>query len=83
MPLIACNEVVGTGFVGTFQKSVVIRITAHIQAVRRGDDMAMVLDELEQFQAEPLRAGRTDKPTIRPSFPHSPSEVFANSSGVR
>jgi hypothetical protein len=52
--LIAGDQVVGTGFVGAFQKYVVVRVAAHVQAARRSDDMAVVLDELEQLQAKPL-----------------------------
>jgi hypothetical protein len=32
MPAIACNQVIGTGFVSAFKKDMVIRVTAHLQA---------------------------------------------------
>jgi hypothetical protein len=54
MPAISSDEVISPGFVGVFQKSVVVWISAQIQAARWCDDMAAVLDELEQLQAEPL-----------------------------
>ena len=51
MPAIACNQVIGTGFVSAFKKNIVIRITAHLQAARGYDDVAAALDELQQLQA--------------------------------
>ena len=54
MPAISSDQVISPGFVGAFQKSVVVWIAAQIQAARWCDDMAAVLDELEQLQAEPL-----------------------------
>jgi hypothetical protein len=32
MPAIACDKVVGTGFVSAFKKDIVVRVTAHVQA---------------------------------------------------
>ena len=54
MPTISGDQVIRTSFVGAFQKYIVVRVTAYIQAARRGDDMAVVLDELEQLQAKPF-----------------------------
>ena len=50
MLLVAGNQVIRTGFVGAFQKGVVVGIAAHVQAALWCDDMAAVLDELEQLQ---------------------------------
>jgi hypothetical protein len=49
MPLIAGNEVVGAGGVGTFDKHVVVRVAGHFKAARLGDNMAVVLDKLQQL----------------------------------
>jgi hypothetical protein len=54
MSAISCDQVVSNGFVAAFQKYIVIRVAAYVQTARRGDDMAAILDELEQLQTEPL-----------------------------
>jgi hypothetical protein len=54
MPAISCDQVIRTGFVGAFQKYVVVRVTAHVQAARPGNDVTVVLDELQQLQAKPF-----------------------------
>ena len=51
MPAIAGNQVIGTGFVSAFKKDFVIRVTAHHQAALGYDDVAAVVDELQQLQA--------------------------------
>jgi len=47
--MIAGNEVVRSRGVGAFQKHIVIRVAGDFQASRRLDDMAAVLDELQQL----------------------------------
>jgi hypothetical protein len=51
MPLIASDEVIRVGGVGAFEKHIVVRVAADLKAARRGDDMAVVLDELQQPQS--------------------------------
>jgi len=46
MPLIASNQVVGTRRIGTFEKHIVIRVSADFKAAGGRYDMAVILDEL-------------------------------------
>jgi hypothetical protein len=48
MPAVSRDQVIRTGSIGRIPESVVVRITAHVQAARRDDDMPAVLNELEQ-----------------------------------
>lgn len=49
MPAISRDQVIRTGSGGIFQKKVVVGIAVHVQAGRRGDDMAADPDELHQL----------------------------------
>ena len=55
MPLIAGNQVVCTRRIGAFEKHIVIRVTGDLKGARRSDNMAVVLDELQEVLANPLR----------------------------
>jgi hypothetical protein len=44
---IACNEIVGTSCVGTLEENTVIGIGSHFEAVRRLNEMHLVLKKLK------------------------------------
>jgi len=48
MALVAGDQVVGAGGVGTFQEFVVVGILRYLKRTGRGHDLRMVLDELEE-----------------------------------
>jgi len=52
MLLIARDQVVRPGGIGTFQKYVVIGVGCNLKALRWSDDMTMVLDKLKQLLPE-------------------------------
>src|ERR1035437_8852627 len=55
MPLVACHQVIGAGGIGALQELVVAGVLRGVQRARRLDNLRMVLDELQELQAEPLR----------------------------
>jgi hypothetical protein len=54
MLLIARDQIVGAGRIGTFKKHVVVEVAGDRQAAGRNDGIAAVLDELEQLLPEAL-----------------------------
>src|SRR5271157_3561533 len=52
MPLVAGHQIVSTGSIGTLQEYIVIGVTCHFKASRRGHDITVVLDKLHQLLAK-------------------------------
>jgi len=55
---IAGDQKVGTRHVGALDKDVVVGIARHLDSARRGNQVAMVLDELKQLQPKPFPDGQ-------------------------
>src|ERR1035437_9405796 len=54
MPLVAGHQVIGAGGIGALQELVVAGVLRGVQRARRLDNLRMVLDELQELQAEAL-----------------------------
>ena len=55
---ISRDEIIGTGRIGTFHKDVVVRIARHLKPPGGDNQMAMVLDQLEQLKTQPSANGQ-------------------------
>src|SRR5208337_670822 len=54
MLTITSDQKVGTSRIGALDKDVVVWIARHLDWTRRGNHMAVVLDELKQLQPQPF-----------------------------
>ena len=54
MLLIARDQIVRSGSIGTFKEHVVVGVACDIQAAGRNDGIAVVFDELQQLPPETL-----------------------------
>jgi len=51
---VAGDQKVGTGRIGALDEDVVVWIARHLDPARRGNQMAVVRDELKQLQPQPF-----------------------------
>ncbi len=58
MLLVACDEVVGAGGIGAFDKHVVIRVACHVKPTCRRDEMAAIPDQLQELKSKTFANGK-------------------------